>query len=206
MKFKTGDATDTAHCVALKHEFLRCDDAFKEFASAGEEMIMKGENRRIAYRTYNAYARFIHHLYEFMLGAVARDRGDTEPLKHPVHKEHEMANKYIHGIAQRILTNKREAILNGTAPAWENHISAYPETVPLEFAQEFRRLRNTASGHVKHQRAGLSLTEFYDKYHMYVYMMYANSVHMWGQIEDDFPDLGEITAFSVLIRESTTSK
>jgi hypothetical protein len=31
MKFKIGDATDTAHCVALKHEFLRCDDAFKYF-------------------------------------------------------------------------------------------------------------------------------------------------------------------------------
>ena len=200
-KFQIGDATDQGLCVAIHHEFLRCDEAFKEFAASAEASILTGENRRLAYKTYNAYARFVHHLYEFLLGAVARDRNDTEPLKHLVHKEHEMAEIYITGIAQRILTNKREAILGGTAPVWENHISVYPEKVPLEFAQEFRRLRNTASGHVKHQRAGLSLTDFYDKYHMYLYMMYANSMHMWGTIGDEFPNLGEITAFSVMIKE-----
>ena len=53
MKFAIGDANDTALCVALKHEFLRCDDAFKEFASAGTAMINEGENRRIAYTAYN---------------------------------------------------------------------------------------------------------------------------------------------------------
>jgi hypothetical protein len=74
MKFQIGDTTDTALCVALKHEFLRCDDAFNDFASSAKIMITQGENRRIAYKTYNAYARFIHHLYEFMLSAVARDR------------------------------------------------------------------------------------------------------------------------------------
>ncbi len=64
MKFQPGDATDTALCVALKHEFLRCDDAFNDFASSATTMIEQGENRRISYKTYNAYARFIHHLYE----------------------------------------------------------------------------------------------------------------------------------------------
>lgn len=94
MKFKTGDALDTAHCTAIKHEFLRCEDAFKDFETYGRLMIMKAqaegegqtevpaeESRLIAYKTYNAYARFIHHLYEFMLGAVQRDRGSTEELK-----------------------------------------------------------------------------------------------------------------------------
>lgn len=201
-KFKYDDATDRALCVAIHHEFLRCDEAFKEFAASAEIMIRQGENRRIAYKTYNAYARFVHHLYEFLLGAVARDRNDTEPLKDKDRKEHEMADLYVTSIVQRILTGKREDILAGRAPVWENHISAYPEKVPPEFAQEFRRLRNTANGHVKHQRAGLSLTDFYEKYHKFLYMLYANSKHMWGTIGDEFPDLGEITAFSVLIRES----
>ena len=30
---------------------------------------------------YNAYARFIHHLYEFMVGALARDLNDTRIAK-----------------------------------------------------------------------------------------------------------------------------
>jgi len=80
MKFEIGDATDTALCIVLKHEFLRCDDSFNDFAESAKIMITQGENRRISYKTYNAYARFIHHLYEFMLGAIARDRKDTAQL------------------------------------------------------------------------------------------------------------------------------
>jgi len=81
MRFKTGDATDTEHCIALKHEFLRCEDAFRDFETYGALMIMKWqaeeqgrvtfpahEKRLIAYKTYNGYSRFILHLYEFMLG------------------------------------------------------------------------------------------------------------------------------------------
>ncbi|WP_155419562.1 hypothetical protein, partial [Ralstonia solanacearum] len=152
MKFKVGDDVDRALCVAIRHEFLRCDDAFKEFAKSAELMIMRGENRRIAYTTYNAYARFIHHLYEFLLGAIQRDRNDTGKL------HFELADKYVQGYAQRVVTNRREAILNGTAPSWENHISVYPERIPAEFASRFKLFRNTASGHVKHQRTGMSMS------------------------------------------------
>jgi hypothetical protein len=42
MKFQLGDATDIALCVALKHEFLRCDDAFNDFALSAKTMIIHG--------------------------------------------------------------------------------------------------------------------------------------------------------------------
>jgi len=200
-RFTAGDATDSALCIAIHHEFLRCDEAFKEFASSAETMIMQGSDRRLSYKTYNAYARFVHHLYEFAMGAVQRDLSETDPLKHPTHKPHEMADKYINGIVQRILTNKREAILSGNAEPWENHISAYPEKIPDGFAQDFRRLRNTASGHVKHQRTHLSMSKFYEENHKFLYLLYTNSLRMWGTIGDKFPSLGEITAFSVMLRE-----
>lgn len=198
MKLTT--ATDEALCVALKHEFLRCDDAFNEFAASATVMIMQGENRRIAYKTYNAYARFIHHLYEFMLGAITRERNDTDSLNS------EMAEKYIASHTQRILTNRREAILNGTAPAWENHISAYPEKIPLDFAKAFRQCRNIASAHVSVKRSALNLSDFYDKYHLYLGLLYFAAKGWWGQMGDEFPDLDEITAFSVLIKDSPPSQ
>ena len=81
MKFTAGDETDRALCVTLKHEFLRCDDAFNDFASSAKAMIALGESRRSAYRTYNATGQFIHHLYEFMMGAATRDRLDTAQFK-----------------------------------------------------------------------------------------------------------------------------
>lgn len=151
MKFKPGDATDIEHCTALKHEFLRCEDAFKDFETYGTLMILKAqpeaegqppisshEKRLIAYKTYNAYARFVLHLYEFMLGAVKREIGSTGDLKG------KGADRYIMGHAQRILSGRRRAIQDGTAPAWENSISYFPETVPAEFAEEFRRMRKSA--------------------------------------------------------------
>jgi hypothetical protein len=200
MKFQIGDAIDTKLCVALKHEFLRCDDAFNDFASSAKIIIAQGENWRIAYKTYNAYARFIHHLYEFMIGAVARDRQDTKQLKS------DLANRYIASHTQRILTNRREAILNGTAPTWENQINYYPERIPSTFATDFRRFRNITSGHVTYERSDLSLTNFYDQSHKYLYMLYYDAKSWWGRQGNEFPDLKEITAFSVLVKDDPPSQ
>lgn len=44
MKFKTGDLIDSAHCTALKHEFLRCEDAFKDFEAYATMMIMQAQD------------------------------------------------------------------------------------------------------------------------------------------------------------------
>jgi hypothetical protein len=181
MKFTIGSETDSAHCVALKHEFLRCEDAFKEFEKFGSVMIMMAqaqeqagvpvianESRLVAFKAYNAYAHFVHHLYEFLLGALVRERGDTAQIRA------EDADRWIQASAQRVLTGRRSSILNGTAPSWENHISAFPETVPPEFAREFRAVRNKANGHVTHERASKSLTDFYDKHHKFLHMTYWN--------------------------------
>ena len=92
MKFAIGSETDSAHCAALKHEFLRREDAFKEFEKYGTAMIMRAreadngpttndESRRVAFKTYNDFARLVHHPYEFLVGALARERGSTEKIR-----------------------------------------------------------------------------------------------------------------------------
>ena len=219
MKFKPGESTDSAHCTALKHEFLRCEDAFKDFEMYGTMMIMRAqaeaegaaaptaeETRLIAYKTYNAYARFIHHLYEFIVGAIVREKGDTTLGAKDKRQEAMVKDSYIGSHAQRILSGRREAILNGTAPACENHISAFPEKVPPEFAEQFREMRNKISGHVSHERSAISLSDFYDEFHKYVYMLYQNCRGHWSLLRDkEFPDLNEITKFSVLIKKGGSS-
>jgi len=193
LKFEIGDDNDKALCVALQHEFMRCQNAFVDFARSAEELIMLGQDRQRAYRSYNAYARFIHHLYEFLMGAIMRDRRDTAAV------HFEDAEREIMREAQRVLTNRREAIINGTAPAWENALSAYPDSVPPSFAREFRRHRNITLGHVKPERRHLSLTAFYTDYHPFMYMIYSASRWSWGPREGPFPDLKEVTDFSVMV-------
>ncbi len=209
MKFTPGDATDSKHCTALKHEFLRCEDAFKDFETYGKLMILKAqaegqfptsahEKRLIAYKTYNAYSRFILHLYEFMLGAVAREIGNTGELRG------KRADRYVMGHAQRILMGRRRAIQNG-APGWENSLSYFPENVPEEFAEEFRRMRNKISVHVSYERSSIRLSDFYEKYHKYVHLLYWNCLGHWGLRGKEFPDLREITNFSVLVKKAAAN-
>lgn len=195
MKFEIGDETDKTLCIALKHEFLRCDEAFNQFAAAATILIAQGDDRWRAYNAYNAYARFIHHLYEFALCAIARDRSNTATL------EATDAERYLASYLQRALKKRRDAILDGTAPTWENHISAFPETIPATLPTDFRRARNIANGHAGIKRAGLDLTDFYDRYHEFLHIFYRDAHSWWGRSSDEFPDLQEITAFSVLIRD-----
>jgi hypothetical protein len=67
-------------------------------------------------------------------------------------------------------------------------------------ATEWRRQRNIISGHVSVERSQLSLTSFYERNHMYVYILYYDCKGFWGRPKDEFPDLDEITAFSVMIK------
>jgi hypothetical protein len=209
MKFRIGDKDDIDLCIALTHECLRCRDAFEEFKAYATLMIEKGEDRWISYKTCNAYSNFILHLYEFMLGLLARDAGNTKITKatlgRKVTNEKErikLIGDYISHHAQHILTRRRTAIQNGTAPKCENDISYYPERIPKNFAEEFRKYRNKVIGHVAHERSTLSLSEFYNKYHKYLYMLYWDALCWWGGRGEEFPDLKEITDFTVLISHS----
>ncbi len=213
MKFALGSEIDIDHCIALKHEFLRCEDAFNEFANFGAGMIKATivekesatlaagyDSRWLAFKTYNAYARFVHHFYEFLLGAMMRERMDTRKIRW------EDSDPWIQANAQRVLTGRRTAVTSGIAPSWENSIDAFPESVPPEFAREFRGIRNKANGHVTYQRTSESLTSFFEKYHQFLYMTYWNCLGFWGENNNEaFPDLKEVTDFSLLISKQPTS-
>lgn len=101
----------------------------------GEASAQPHEDRRLTYKAYTAYSRFIHHLYEFVLGAVAREQGSTAKI------EGAAAEALVLTHARRILRARRNAILNKTAPQWENVSANFPEEAPVDFARDFRRLR-----------------------------------------------------------------
>jgi len=200
MTFQCGDDTDKTLCEAITHEFLRCHDAFKEFEMFATLTVTKGPDRRLSYLAYNSYSRFIHYLYEFMLGAYCREHENTKATRG--RNSFLRTDAYINHHAQRILTNKRTAILNGTAPDWENSISAYPENIPLDFAATLRGWRNSSSGHVDAERPAKKLSVFFRDYHMFLHMLYRDCMYQWGPKEGPFPDLQEITDFSIQLTET----
>jgi hypothetical protein len=199
MKFNVGDKTDRHHCTALTHEFLRCRDAFKEFEQFATIALVKGETSWLSYKKYNAYSAFVFHLYEFIRGAHAREAQNTDITDKKLTRKQraELDDDYVSAHIQRLLTNRRTAILNGSAPSWENDISYYPRNVPSEFAKEFRRYRNLTHGHVTYERTSkIDPSDFFAKYHKYIYLLYRDC-SWWEPRDQQFPDLNQITAFTI---------
>jgi hypothetical protein len=197
MRFKIGDKVDNDQCIALEHEFLRCRDAFKECEQFATVAALRGRNPWLSYRMYNAYSAFAHHLYEFMRGAHAREEQNTKitSKRLTAAEKAKLDEDYISLHAQRLLTNRRTAIQNGTAPSWENDIIYYPERVPKEFAKDLRQFRNWTHAHVSHERSsGLDPSEFFSKYHKYLYLLYRDC-SWWEPRGEEFPDLNQITTF-----------
>lgn len=77
MKFEIGDETDRQLVQGLQHEIMRCRRAYAEFSACAPALLAGRRERQLSYVAYNAYARYIHHLYEFLLGCGSRRRGDT---------------------------------------------------------------------------------------------------------------------------------
>lgn len=192
MKFESGDETDQNLCRVLKHEYLRCSEAYLDFIAAATSLRRGDESRQISYR---AYARFLLHLYEFYVGCEQRARQDTSEIRWP---EVDTLRAVSAQRAFRHLSTTFGAKTLNAAPY--NSGVTEPIIKLKEFAKAFRRARNTAMGHVKHQRAKLNLSDFYQKFHRYLLSMHNAAAHMWGSIGDEFPDLGEVTAFSVLVK------
>jgi hypothetical protein len=195
MRFVTGDLTDRDFCVVLEHEFLRCHEAFKEFEMFATLLLGQPSDRRLSYKAFSAYSNFIHHFYEFMLGAYCREREESGLTEK--RGSFTRTDAYINHHAQRVMTCKQETIQNGTAPAWENGLAAYPEKIDPLFAPTLRRIRNAATGHVDPKRAKIDLKAFYRDHHMVLYWLYRDCSHQWGPKHGQFPDWQDITGFAV---------
>lgn len=201
-KFIAGDNTDISLCITIKHEFMRCEDSFKQFTHYAEILIIKGQTREISYKTYNAYADFIHHLYEFLQACHVRDVNNTEITNKKGEERLAVIDGYVTFHTQRIFNNHYESIKNGQAPVWLNDIDYYEVEIPTDFAKDFREYRNKVAGHATHERISkLNLSEFYNKYHKFLFYLYQDSIYWWRDKGADFPDLKDVTEFSVLIKK-----
>ncbi|OWY35635.1 MULTISPECIES: hypothetical protein [Herbaspirillum] len=201
------EETDRQHCLAIVHEYHRCHDAFELFASIASSLILAGHEKHQAYRAYNAYAAFIFHLYEFVLALHARDLNVTEIRPPNGMEKHKFLDLLVQGTIKKTLRNRIEAIEKGYAPIWENSIETYKDLspVPDDFSEKFRQMRNKVNGHVTYQRIKeIDLTDFYEKYHSYLYMLYRDCGDWWGRSsEKQFPELENITSFFAKIVAST---
>lgn len=176
MKFELGDATDSALTTAIAHEFILCKDSFERFVHYSSLNIMGARDKLTKIRSHDAYTSFLHHLYEFHVGCIKRDRRNLNSLNYQI------LDRIFNTEVRKLLRNRIHAIENGYAPSWENHISVYQIEVSEEFGAQFRHIRNRTA-HVSTKRATpsseLPLAEFYRRYHKFIYLLYYSAQWMW---------------------------
>ena len=206
MQIEIGTETDSDHCKAITHEYYKCRDAFEQFRVTAEGIILSGQNKEISYRAYNAYSYFIHHLYEFLMACHARDSENTSITNKRGPERTKHLDSLLMEDAHRVVQSRIDRISRGSAPSWENHISHYEGLLPIpeKFGEEFRIYRNKVSGHASFERISeLNLTEFYKKYHQYLYLLYKDVGEMWGRERKEFPCLKDVTNFFKAIANET---
>ncbi|SRR6266496_624646 len=194
MKFEIGDEIDRALTTTLVHELVLCKESFERFSHFARMNIMGRRDKSTKIRCHDAYASFLHHLYEFYVGCLKRDQLSTKDIKS------ETLDKIFNNEVKKLLTNRIDAIERGQAPPWENQISVYKVEVPTEFGTQFRKIRNrTAHASTKRSVPGadLSLAKFYEKYHLFVYLLYYSGQLLWTVEDIEAHDWKAIDEFDI---------
>jgi hypothetical protein len=192
-RFVAGDETDRRLNATLAHEMFRCHAAFQRFTLAAGRNVMGDRSREQIVTSHDAYADFLRHLYEFYVGCFKRDQWSDAKIHHT------RLDSLFNGESEKLLRRKRDAIVGGYAPAWENDLAVYQIVVPTEFGRQFRRLRN-AHSHASPKRVApgddWTLREFYQRCHLFVFLLYQCQVASWAG-PDAASDLGEISRFDL---------
>lgn len=199
MKFEIGDETDRALTTTLVHELVLCKESFERFAHLARINIMGRRDKSTKIKCHDAYASFLHHLYEFYVGCLKRDRRNTKDI------ESEALDKIFNNEVRKLLKNRIDAVEQGYAPSWENHISVYQVEVHNEFGTQFRRIRNrTAHASTKRSVPGedLSLAQFYERYHQFVYLLYYSGQWLWTVKDIEAHDWKAIEEFDLAIQQA----
>lgn len=189
----TSSNDDNAVRLVLAHEFFRCDQAFLDFAELAVVNIGGKSNKRMRLKMFDAYSRFLHHLYEFYVGVMK--------LPHNRERFKDGRDHAIQTELERAMRVRADRIRAGRASKHENDLAYYEKRIPKEFARCFREARNRVA-HADPKRTGigdsLTLPQFYNNYHRYVILLHEEAECLWKVDFDNF-DWGEIEAFDLAV-------
>ncbi|MBI4911729.1 MAG: hypothetical protein HY823_03240 [Acidobacteria bacterium] len=192
MKFEFNDETDQALVATLVHEMKLCNESFAAFLKYGTEVFINPNNALIKVKIHDAYSSFLHHLYEFYVGCIKRDRWDTKNIKH------DELDQILTKEAQKQLKIKSILIENGIIDDPRN-LPLFQVLVPETFGADFRRIRNrTAHASILRARPGneISLDSFFKKYHFFVLILFYSGQFAWNIKNPETHDWGTIGAFN----------
>jgi len=84
-----------------------CEDSFERFVQIKKLSDMGMRDKGTQIKCYHAYTSFLHHLYEFYVGCIKRDRRNTKEI------DSNSFDKIFNNEVIKLLKNRIDAIENG---------------------------------------------------------------------------------------------
>jgi hypothetical protein len=193
MKFSHQDPTDKALVAALAREMALCKECFASFLACSHLCHVQPGQKAAKIKAHETYSAFLSHLYEFYVGCIARDRGNTAT------PPAEDLDKILTHEAQKQLRNRRLLIEKEVLPGGENLLATLPASVPEEFGRHFRLIRNRTA-HALTERfnpqKAPSLNEFFKSYHHIILILFFTGQFAWNVKDAEAFEWGDIAAFN----------
>lgn len=200
MKLEPGSEAEKQFVYSMAHEFALAEKAFDEFFMLAGANLQGISDYPTLERLYDAYARFVVHLYEFYVACLKRERGSTDNISAST------MDAVLTAEVEKLMRNMATLIENGRAPEWANEIGYYKESVPSDFGAQFRNVRNNAA-HVDPRRSGggnrLTLREFLDRYHKFLFFLYDSARFAWTAKRDSPYILNHVSEFNLANRNGS---
>lgn len=192
----------TEYRKSIKFELIRSKlalDEYIELTTAFFTGQVNETNTLAQIRAFDAYSRWLGHLYESLLALVIIDKkyNASESSKYDV------TDPLIQRVAKESLARFKTSIENGILDK-HGFVSLNLEN---EFASDLRIIRNKCSFHCSNNRVKSNmLQEFINKHHHMAFYLYAELYYMHGELDSECrDDLGAISQFFSVSQRSANS-
>lgn len=196
MQDYTDAELDGALITTIHHESFLMKISHDEFVRLGEKQICAGLSATEQVLLFSSYTSFLHHLYEFCVACFMREQGSDKGFSGPTGSKKK--DTLFQAEASRIFRGLVDKLHRGLGEGWENDVSYYDVVIPRDFGEKFRKVRNSTAHAISERASGdIDLTEFYGKYHKFVYEIYRAAFRYWGRFNIEQLDMKAIGRFTV---------
>jgi len=189
--------------VALSHEFWCCQREFESFVHHAVLLFSMDNEKNVRIQAFTAYGNFIRHLYTFYEGMIKyRNANLLDGAKgQAIGKK---ISKLMNEEVKKLIRNK--ALVYNSSPELDSRemMNLVESEVPEQFGTDFRQMRNRFSHAATSRinRKEVTLSDFYNRYHRYMMLLYQTCSFTWNIEKVDQYDWLEIDNFLKVIKSN----
>ncbi|KAF2520054.1 hypothetical protein E0W68_02200 [Flavobacterium salilacus subsp. salilacus] len=175
---------DSLLMIVRVHQYYRCKTSFNNFAEATIQL-NRNHNTELRIICFEHYSSFLSHLYEYYLSFIEQSdqfKRKGRYVDYPSEKPHIVSDRMFNEEVNKLCRNHKASIERGEKSAQGYTAEYYDCTVPVNFGEHFRAIRNRTN-HTSIKRVSstdISLSKFFKEYHKFILILYYQAGYLWN--------------------------